>query len=138
MKGISPVIATILLLLITVAIVGIAFSFFSRTTSTTTATVEQQMNQQENQMAKLVVIDAYNATSVTIRSLSTGTVTIGTTELNVYVNGTLRSCNPPLAAFVPQTTTAVQTCNFGSAPISCTSTTTLIVAAPGNQDQKTC
>lgn len=130
MKGITPVIATILMLLITVSIVGIAFTFFSRTTSTATQQVSDQTNQQLAQMSKQVVIDSKNSSAVAIKA--TGTGTLASTDYNVYVDGALRNCASP-ASIAPQ---QVFVCHFGNPP--CATGQKVRVTSPANSVEETC
>ncbi len=81
-KGISAVIAVILLLLITIAIVGFAFTFFQRTTQTTTQSGEQQLQQQISQVGSQLSIDGVDKNQVYIRNLGT----MPLTGLSFYVN----------------------------------------------------
>ena len=130
MKGISAVIATILLLLITISIIGFAFVFFGRVTTTTTQSVENQTNQQLIQFSKQINVDNFNLTSVTIRA--TGTGTIGSSELQIYVDGSPRTCSPALTSITPGT---VQTCNFSP---GCSSGSKLRVVSPANSIDINC
>ncbi len=81
-KGISAVIAVILLLLITIAIVGFAFSFFQRTTQTATQTGEQQLGQQISQIGTHFVIDGVEKNQVYVRNIGTSPLS----NLGFYVN----------------------------------------------------
>ena len=90
MKGISAIIAVILLLLITIAVVGFAFVFFSRITSTAGSAAENQTQQQLIQFSKQLNIDTFNSTSVVVRN--TGTGNMDTSEIAVYVDGAPKTC----------------------------------------------
>ncbi len=63
-KGITPVIATILLLLITISMVGFAFVFFQRTTQTAARSGEEQLNQTTGQITTLFSIDGVDKNMV--------------------------------------------------------------------------
>lgn len=107
MKAISTLIAVILLLLITISVIGLSAVFFSRITSTASQAAQNETSEQLARLSKQVNIDAYNSTSVTIRS--TGTGTIAASEIQVYVAGSPRTCSPALTAIAPG---SIQTCNF--------------------------
>ncbi len=130
MKGISPVIATILLLLITVAIVGIAFNFFTQTTSTTTQQVQDTTEQQLNQFGKQISLEAITNDSVTLRG--TGSSSIPGNEIQVYVDGAVRTCSPAMGTIAPQ---QVQTCTFSP---ECTTGQEIKATSPANSVTETC
>jgi flagellin-like protein len=82
-KGISPVIATILLLLITVAIVGIGFTFFSRMQQTTQESVEKETQQKTAAMSFTFLIDSISQNIVYIRNTGARSIT----DLSFYADG---------------------------------------------------
>lgn len=85
MKGISPIIATILILLITVAIVGIAYTFFIRTTQTTTVAVDTSTQTLvANSMVQLSM-DSISSNGIFIRNSGTAAEPAG--DVAVYING---------------------------------------------------
>ena len=129
MKGISAVIATILLLLIVVAIVGFAFGFFQRIFSTTAAAVENQTESTLSQIGQSVRIDAVAGTAVTVRNV--GSVTIQGSTLAFYVNGVARTC--PIAGSVAPG--AVASCTLSA---SCGTGSTLRVTTLGGEDSRSC
>jgi flagellin-like protein len=90
-KGISAVIATILLLLITISIIGIAFVFFTRIARTAQNATEQQLQQQTAQLGESYRIEGVNQNQVFIRNL--GTVPIS--DLVFYVNNVLVNYTGP-------------------------------------------
>ena len=134
MKGISPVIAVILLLLITVAIVGLSFGFFSRITTQTSQTTEQQVTQQVQQMSKVIQIDAQNDSTVVIRNV--GSATIQYSEMGVYINGTAKGCTwtPSSPTEIAAGTTA--SCYFIRSCLP--PSTKLKVVSPANSIEITC
>jgi flagellin-like protein len=83
-KGITPVIATILLLLITIAIVGYSFGFFQKIFTTASSSGEQQASGTINQVGTSIRVENPQSTSVTIRNI--GTTTITSTTMIVYVD----------------------------------------------------
>jgi len=129
MKGITPVIAVILLLLITISLVGFAFIFFTRITETTSEQIDTQLEQQLLTQQQRVSIEAINRTHIFVRS--TGTASIPGTSLVVFVNNSLRNC-------VFTTTIApggVASCNL---TFLCGNEDTIRVTAPGGSDSRDC
>jgi|SRR3989338_581801 len=130
MKGIEAIIAVILLLLITIAVVGFAFIFFSRITSSAGAAAENQTAAQTAQFSKRVSVDNFNATLVAIRN--SGSAAVGPSEIQIYVNGAPRTCTPALTVITPG---SVQVCNFVPA---CNPGSTLRLTAPGSSIDTNC
>lgn len=83
-KGITPVVATILLLLIVVAIVGYSFGFFQKIFSTASSATGSQLNQTTTQIGQSVNIDNAASSSVTVRNI--GTASLATSDVGVYIN----------------------------------------------------
>ncbi len=131
MKGISAVIATILLLLITIAIVGFAFGFFQRIVQSSSGSATTQLDTTLAQTGQFVNIDNAADTSVTLRN--TGTGAISTSSLSFYVAGASITCT-----FVPDPTTiapsALESCTLRT---SC-SGQTLRVTTAGGEDSYPC
>ena len=128
-KGITPVVATILLLLITIAIVGVSMVFFTRTISTSTSAGEQQLQTTTEQASKMIRIDSAAGSSVTIRNM--GTQSIASTELTVFVNNALTACT---WAGLPMAKDGSATCTLGS---SCTGEKVKVIG-PAGSDEVTC
>ncbi len=84
-KGITPVIAIILLLLITIAIVGFAFMFFQRTTETAAASGEQQLSNMLSQMASRPRIEGAAGDTVYVRN--TGSTDLSKGSLGFFADG---------------------------------------------------
>ena len=81
MKGITPIISTILLILITISLAGTAMVFFSKIASTASTSTEAQMNQQLSQERERFHIENAYGDKVDIRNKGTGTLT----NLTFYV-----------------------------------------------------
>ncbi len=128
-KGITPVIATILLLLITIAIVGVSMVFFTRTVSTSTGAGDEQLKITTEQASKMLRIDNAAGTSVTIRNM--GTQSIAQSELSVFVDNSLSTCT---WTGLPVAKDGSATCTLGS---SCTGKK-VKVAGPAGSDELTC
>jgi flagellin-like protein len=129
MKGITPVIAIVLLLLITISMIGFAFVWFGRVTSIVTNQTEEQLTGQTQQLAKTVRIEAVTSSQVTVRN--TGTSTIAAGELKAFINGAADGgCDAvTVAPGGVQTCTLVGVCNAGNV---------MKVTAPGNSDAVNC
>jgi flagellin-like protein len=138
MKGITPVIAVILLLLITVAMVGFAFVWFSRVTTMTTTATQTQIENQLTMQAKRVAIENIDKASnvVTVRNI--GSQSISNVDLALYVGGAKLSCLAGVkdwpASITPGSTGS---CDWSDGP-ACTSDTVIKVTAPGNFDESMC
>jgi len=83
MKGITPVIAIILLLLITISMVGFAFVFFGRVTSSSGAQIENATQQLVRQSLGRLYIDSASPGNVYVRN--GGTDTALAADVAVYV-----------------------------------------------------
>ena len=132
MKGITPVIAIILLLLITISMVGFAFVWFQRVAQTATTASDTQLQAQLNQQAQTARIESAAGTTVSLRVTGSQSIPIGT--MAIFVNGTATtsgSCPSVAAAAgsVFSCTSTAQVCS-GSSIVKAT--------APGNSDQITC
>lgn len=82
-KGITPVIAVILLLLVTISITGFAFMFFGRTAETAGGQVETELEKQTSAIGENFVVESVDSSKVYIRNLGTQELN----NLNFYVNG---------------------------------------------------
>ncbi|HLC76787.1 MAG TPA: archaellin/type IV pilin N-terminal domain-containing protein [archaeon] len=132
MKGITPVIAIILLLLITISMVGFAFVWFQRVATTATTSSEQQLTNQLNIQSQKIKIEGASATTVTLRN--TGSITLPAASIVMFINGTsATSGNCPSAS---QASGAIFTCT--TTINTCSGSSTLRASAPGNADQITC
>ncbi len=149
MKGITPIIAIILLLLITISMVGFAFVWFTRIAESASAAGSSQLNQTLGQMAQKIRIDNVNGYTVTIRNI--GSQTIQSASLSFYVNNTLRGCDGTLDGNIDAFNIpvgSVQTCYLclgltGSCALSsektiCASNGRLKITAPAGSDELIC
>ena len=133
-KGITPVVTTILLLLIAVVVIGLAFVFFQRVMTNVTDTAGDQIGNSTSNLGKGVSIDNVNSVSVTVRN--TGTVPIALGEINVYVGGvaiTATQCGWGTGTLAIGRTA---TCNLPVA-ITCASPTIVKVTNPGPTGEDT-
>ncbi len=134
MKGITPIIAIILLLLITVSMAGFAFVFLQRTLEQTAESTETGLTGQLNKQEQKFAIDGVNADGGIIYVRHTGSVNSSTDDVSVYINDVLQSCNwgGGKPAWAPN-----------SPPKGCNVTTftcpaTIKITAPGNTDSTSC
>jgi len=134
MKGVTAIIAIILLLMITISMVGFAFVWFQRIGTSLTTSIENQTTAETQKAGKLVSIDNINKIGGNLTVRHIGIVNIPVSEILVYANGTVPvstaecgwSGNLAVGGFV--------TCNNAKI-IGCTS---IKVTAPGNIDQRSC
>ncbi|MBI2971525.1 MAG: hypothetical protein HYY37_03880 [Candidatus Aenigmarchaeota archaeon] len=133
MKGITPVIAIILLLLVTVAIVGLTLGYFQRIFTTTSNEGERSVENVINNTGQVIFIEnalAGSPGTVTIRNL--GSAPIQTSTFSVYVNNVIQSPQPsctPTSVAPNQVTSCTVTCGAGS---------TVRVAGVGSESRETC
>lgn len=120
LKGITPVIAIILLLLITISMVGFAFIWFQRVQTTMTNSTESELQQQLNKQGQKLIVDNVAGTSATFRSSGTSSVAMGSVGVyidNVATTLTNLPCQAPntLAPGAIITCTLADSCDAGSA-----------------------
>lgn len=127
MKGITPVVAIILLLLIVIAMTGFAFMWFTRMTSGVANQTEEQIQQQMTSASKKVSIDSASSMGIWIRNI--GTSSISTDEIGVYKDGADAGCTWS-GNIAPG-----QTKDCGA---NCTSGQKIRATAPGNFDERIC
>jgi flagellin-like protein len=136
MKGITPVIAIILLLLITISLVGFSFIYFTRITEVSTTQIESQLTEQLNIQQQRITIEAVdNGEVITIRNI--GSATIPNETIATFIDNTLVPCD-----FVGGDIAAgsVRSCNLttSGSTILCAASSSLRVSAPGGSDTYTC
>ncbi len=135
MKGITPVIAIVLLLMITIAMVGFAFVWFQGMWSQTAETTSSQIQAQQQAMLKTIVIDNVNCPGADIYVRNTGSTTIPVDEVTVYVAGVKQTCTwVGGVTTIPQGTIA--TCDSGTVAIP--SGAVVKVSSPGSVDETKC
>lgn len=127
-KGITPVIAIILLLLITISMVGFAFIWFNRMTRGVAEETGRGINETIRTSGQKVSIDAATTSGIWIRNI--GTVSIPVSSISVYEDGALESCTWS-GSIAPG---AVSACGTTCAAAG----NTIRATAPGNYDEITC
>lgn len=136
MKGITPVIAVILLLLVTIAIVGFASGFFQRIFGIAGAGVETETSSVIQRTAQTVKIDNVDpaGSKIDVRNIGTANI-IAATEISVFLSGTKATCAWSAATLTPGGTS---TCTYSG--VSCTKGDGKVVkvVAPGNEATDKC
>lgn len=129
-KGITPVIAIILLLLITISMVGFAFVWFSRVATISAERAENQTLEQFSAQEKKIRIDNAKGTSASIRNI--GSRAIAVAEMAAFVDDVSVTLSGCTGSIQPG---AVVICTLST---SCDSPERLKMTAPGNQDIVVC
>jgi len=131
MKGISAVLATVLIVVITVAIIGMYFGFARGLFGTVTTAGNQEVGGVTASIEKRVEITAAtcNTNGITFTVKATGTADVAKTDFNVFVNETMLTAsttglNALVAGASEQATTTPVTGTFAKG------TYTLKVDAP--------
>ncbi|MCD6367695.1 MAG: hypothetical protein J7L45_01275 [Candidatus Aenigmarchaeota archaeon] len=129
-KGITPVIAMILLILIVVALGGVFAAWTMRTFKSVQGSGEEQIEQISGQLQKSVVIDNVNCEKNLIYIKNTGSVNVTKSELGVYINDTL------LSSFdaTPEEVAPNQIMTINTTPTNLTGGTIKISLGAGIQD----
>lgn len=130
-KGISPVIAVVLLLMITISLVAFAYVWFTRLTG---GALNQTVSEQEalkQQQGKRIVIDGVSGNAITLRNV--GTYPVAITELSAFVNGVVTTINCGVINTINPG--QVVTCTLGA---SCSAGGKVRVVSPGLTDEFTC
>jgi flagellin-like protein len=142
MKGITPVVATILLLLITIAVVGFAFGYFSTIMTSTGETAQEQAEATTGRLSKTISIDnvnnatgVANVIAVTVRNA--GTAAILTTEVSFYVDNVVAS-SVSWGAVTSIAAGSIATANVTSTGGCKLSTSKVKAAGPANDITKSC
>lgn len=130
-KGVTPVVAVILLLLITVAIVGFAFGYLQRALTTGATRAQNQTEEIAAGVGSSFRIELASGTTVVVRN--TGSSPLNTAQLNVYVNNVPATCTTwsPTSIVID----ATGACTLAS---GCTAGQSVRVAGPQSEDQVTC
>ena len=87
MRGISSVITTILMLIITISTVAFYFTFMSRSTTQLTESAQEQSENMLNNIYADIELEAYNSERNSLYVRNTGSVPISGAALAVYVDG---------------------------------------------------
>lgn len=131
MKGISPVIAVVLLLMITISLVAFAYIFFMRLTGGAMNETTSQQEALRQQQGKRIAIDGVSGNAITLRNI--GTYPVGVTEISVFVNGVITTLN--CGAITTINPGTVLTCTLAT---SCSAGGRVRVVSPGVTDESPC
>ena len=136
MKGITPVIAIILLLMITISLVGFAFVWFTRLTESMTNQTSESLNQQMLAQRTIVTIDNYDKTNGKLVIKNRGSVNLELNKVSVYVNGSglISDCSWT-ASGTSIAPGAITTCTSNGLK---TCTGTIVVTSIGTGDSRPC
>ncbi len=137
MKGVTPVIAVILLLLITIAMAGFAFIFFTRIMGAATNATEAELANTLLRQHKKIAIDNIDNQRSNISIKSIDTAIINVVELNFYINNT----NYKSEFFCYELSIEpgeTITCSFSTDTNSCTSSNPLFVGNSKNDPDRIC
>jgi len=133
MKAITPVVAIILLLLITISMVGFAFVWFTRITQISANATQTQLTTQLTIQGQKIRIESVTATAFTIRSIGANSIPLN--QILIFKDGTLAPCTTWNPADDPLAAAAITTCTVG---FSCTPGQIIRITAPGNEDSAKC
>lgn len=133
MKGITPIIAIILLLLITVSMAGFAFVFLQRTLEQTANSAQDSLTQQQNQMGQKYSIDNIDNVNdvVTVRNI--GSTTGDSSSVILYINNKNVStgCWTPSGSWAPS---AIKQCNVAPYAGAFTCPANFTLTSPSGQN----
>ena len=99
MKGVSAVIVMILILLISVALTGLGYLFFTEVLTSVTTAGEESISQSVTSMLSQMRIESVSAASNNIYIRNTGKVNL--TDFTVYINDGLVVPSTPLPSLAP-------------------------------------
>ena len=126
MKGIAPIVATILMLLIVIALVGFAYTFLSGIIGTAGEQTEEQLKATISQLSKGIWVESAIDTKVIVRNL--GTENIDTSEITVSPSDCSTWSLDPISA---------GSASICTLPASC-SGSIITVVGPSNTIEKDC
>ena len=130
MKGIAPVVATILMLLIVIAIIGFAFTFFSNVVTTTGERVEEQAEATGEAMSKLIEIKVATGQNVIVQNKGPAQIN-AQEELTLLIDEVITPCVWD-STYV--NASQLTTCTLAA---DCTGST-ITVIGPTNTPEKVC
>ena len=128
MKGVDAAVATILLLMITISLIGFAFVWFNRLAKQSAQTIENQTLESQKKAAMRIKILAASSSAGEVTVQNIGSETIPAGGVVVFVNG----------AYQNQTTSQLAPNGIATMGISCNAGDEVKATAPGNEDYITC
>ena len=135
MKGITPVIATILLLLIVIAIVGYSFGFFQKIFQSSSDASQKQVDATVKQVGQSIRIESIGNSGQDIYIRNSGGSALTTTSIRTYVNGVPKTCG--WGAVTSIASEGVEKCTLALAD-ACASGNELKVTTAGLTVSETC
>lgn len=129
MKGITPIMASILLMMITISILALSYDFFTSIFKTVSMKSESYMKSKILVFGR-IVIDNINENSITIRNI--GAFNVSTTSIAVYVNDKLITCNWDKKIVKPRELATCYKSNF------CRKGDFIKITSPSNVDEGRC
>ena len=142
MKGITPVIAIILLLLITISVIGFATGFFQTLVMTTGEGATAAANATTQQLGKVVklenAVDDGTDTIITVRAIGYANVPVN--EIGIFIAGNPEACATWLDP-AANPITEIATSTLGVCTVSgtlCAEGTAVKVTSPGGEYTGTC
>lgn len=134
-KGITDIIAIVLLLMITISMVGFAWMWLQRLTVSAQNTTQSQINTLSNVAGQQLKIDNVDKTGGKVTLRNTGTSTVSLSTVGIYKNGgTPVTCNGTWSASTvdPQ---ATATCDVAAAITDCV---TMRITSASGEDSANC
>ena len=132
MKGMSAIITVVLLVIITVALVGVVATNFQSLTQSSAQQAQQQVEASSERLTQTVRIESASSDKVVVRS--TGTTAIQTSKLAVFIDSVLTTCAWDLTSIGQD---QLATCTY-DVSTTCSSGTEIKVTAPGNTHSTKC
>lgn len=136
-KGITDIIAVVLLLMITISMVAFAWVWFSRSIGTITNKTDTSLDTKLNSGAQTIMIENIDKTSspnrLSIRN--TGTQNINTSYITIFIDSVAQSCTTWSTGVGTMSPGTVATCTAGLNLAGCS---LVRVSAPGNTDEFGC
>lgn len=134
-KGITDIIAIVLLLMITISMVGFAWMWLQRLTVSAQNTTQGQINTLSNVAGQQLKIDNVDKQGGKVTLRNTGTSVVNLSTVGIYKNsGTPVTCNGTWATdeVSPQ---ATATCNVATAITDCV---TMRITSASGEDSANC
>jgi len=131
-KGITDIIAVVLLLMITISLVGFAWIWLQRAAGSTMEATTTGLEAQQQTAGKIIRIDNVDVANnkTTIRNI--GSYSINSNEVSVYKDGTVLTCTWSSTSVAPG---ALIVCTSDESLAGCSK---IKVTAPGNTDEVSC
>ena len=140
MKGVSEIIAIILILMIVIALAALAYTWFSGTFSSLTGTASTSVSQTTGAMASSFKIEAAKNMSATNNSVTirnTGTTAIDLTKMSAYMSETYSTVNAGAIGILTAGNTATLYVTLPvSVTLACSSTIMKLTSGTGFTDTK--